>query len=97
MGDRMNALLMLIDSLFSLYIYSLLAYVIASWLIAFKIINPWQPVVRNILMALGRIHEPLMRRIRSYLPNLGGIDISPVILILAATFFRNLFFEMVLG
>ena len=89
----MNALLILIDTIFSLYIWSLVIYVIASWLIAFRIINPWQPFVRSILSTLERLHEPLMGRIRNLLPNLGGIDISPIILLLAAQFLRNLLFE----
>ena len=89
----MNALLILIDTIFSLYIWSLVIYVIASWLIAFRIINPWQPFVRSILSTLERLHEPLMGRIRNFLPNLGGIDISPIILLLAAQFLRNLLFE----
>ena len=45
----MYAILTLIDTVVDLYIYTLLAYVICSWLIAFKIINPWQPFVRQIL------------------------------------------------
>ena len=89
----MNALLILIDTIFSLYIWSLVIYVIASWLIAFRIINPWQPFVRSILSTLERLHEPLMGRIRNFLPNLVGIDISPIILLLAAQFLRNLLFE----
>ena len=89
----MNALLILIDTIFSLYIWSLVIYVIASWLIAFRIINPWQPFVRSILSTLERLHEPLMGRIRNFLPNLGGIDISPIMLLLAAQFLRNLLFE----
>jgi len=89
----MNAILILIDTIFSLYIWSLVIYVIASWLIAFRIINPWQPFVRSILSTLERLHEPLMGRIRNFLPNLGGIDISPIILLLAAQFLRNLLFE----
>ena len=89
----MNALLILIDTIFSLYIWSLVIYVIASWLIAFRIINPWQPFVRSILSTLERLHEPLMGRIRNLIPNLGGIDISPIILLLAAQFLRNLLFE----
>ena len=89
----MNALLILIDTIFSLYIWSLVIYVIASWLIAFRIINPWQPFVRSILSTLERLHEPLMGRIRNFLPNLGGIDISPIILLLAAQFLRNFLFE----
>lgn len=89
----MTSLLLLLDSIISLYIWSLVIYVIASWLIAFSIINPWQPTVRLILNGLEHIHEPAMSRIRSVLPNLGGIDISPIILLLAVQFLRNLLFE----
>ena len=89
----MNAVLILVDSIISLYIYTLLAYVIASWLIAFKIINPWQPLVRWILQSLGGLHEPLLSRIRNVLPSLGGIDISPIIVLLAVQFLRNILFE----
>ena len=93
----MNAVLSLLDTLINLYIYTLLAYVIFSWLIAFKIVNPWQPFVRQILSALSQLHEPLLSRIRSVLPDLGGLDISPIIVLLAVQFLRNLFFELLLG
>lgn len=93
----MNAILVLLDTLINLYIYTLLAYVIFSWLIAFKIINPWQPFVRQILLALTQLHEPLLSRIRGVLPNLGGLDISPIIVLLAVQFLRNLFFELVVA
>lgn len=89
----MNAILILIDNIVDIYIFTLLAYVIASWLVAFKIINPWQPFVRWILQALGRLHEPLLSRIRAVLPDFGGIDISPIIVLLAVQFGRNLLFE----
>ena len=89
----MNAILVLIDNIVDIYIFTLLAYVIASWLVAFRIVNPWQPFVRSILSTLERLHEPLMGRIRNFLPNLGGIDISPIILLLAVQFLRNLLFE----
>ena len=90
----MTAVLILIDNIVDIYIFTLLAYVIASWLVAFRIINPWQPFVRW-LQALGRLHEPLLGRIRSVLPDLGGIDISPIIVLLAVQFARNLLFEYV--
>ena len=75
------------------YIYTLLAYVIASWLIAFKIINSVAPLVRWILQSLGGLHEPLLSRIRNVLSSLGGIDISPIIVLLAVQFLRNILFE----
>jgi len=91
----MYAILTLIDTVVDLYIYTLLAYVICSWLIAFKIINPWQPLVRQILSTLSQLHEPLLGRIRGMLPDLGGLDISPIIVLLAVQFLRNILFEMI--
>ena len=57
----MYAFAMLIDQIINLYIWTLLAYLATGWLIAFKIINPWQPLVRMITDVLSRIHEPLLR------------------------------------
>lgn len=89
----MDKVLILIDNIIDIYLFTLLAYVIASWLVTFKIINPWQPFVRVILQFLGRLHEPLLRRIRSVLPNFGGIDFSPIIVLLVVQFGRNLLFN----
>jgi YggT family protein len=86
----MYAVVILIDQIINLYIWTLLAYIISSWLVAFKIINPWQPVVRMIINFLARLHEPILRQVRRYMPDLGGIDLSPIVLFLAAQFIRNL-------
>ena len=69
----MNAIIILINSIMDIYIFSLLAYVIASWLVSFKIVNPWQPFVRMILQSMGRLHEPLLSRIRSVLESAHAI------------------------
>mgnify|MGYP003331362336 CR=1 FL=1 len=92
----MYALIILIDQIINLYIWSLLAYLIIGWLVAFRIVNPWQPVVRMINDLLARIHEPLLQPVRRILPDLGAIDISPIVLFLAAQFFRNLLHSLVL-
>ena len=92
----MYAFAMLIDQIISLYIWTLLAYLATGWLIAFKIINPWQPVVRIIIDALSRIHEPLLRPVRRMLPDFGALDISPIVLFLLAQFLRNLLHSTVL-
>ena len=86
----MYAFAMLIDQVINLYIWTLLAYLATGWLIAFKIINPWQPVVRMIIDALSRIHEPLLRPVRRILPDFGALDVSPIVLFLLAQFLRNL-------
>ena len=90
----MYALAMLIDQIINLYIWTLLAYLAIGWLMAFKIINPWQPVVRMIIDALSRIHEPLLRPVRRILPDLGALDVSPIVLFLLAQFLRNLLHSM---
>jgi len=83
-------LLNLVNLLVSLYIWTMLAYVISSWLIVFKIVNPYQPVVRMILQALSALHDPILRPIRDWqyrlLPNLGGLDLSPIVALIAVEF-----------
>jgi YggT family protein len=90
----MRSILWLIDTVITLYIYILIASAILSWLIAFNVVNMRNPIVAQIGEFLYRITEPALRPIRNVLPNLGGIDISPVILILGLFFIRNLIFEL---
>ena len=78
----MRALLDVIVILLQLYIYLLIAAAVLSWLIAFNVVNTRNQFVAMIGDFLYRITEPVLRPIRNAIPNLGGIDISPVILIL---------------
>lgn len=84
----MRALFLVIDLALQLYIWILIAAAILSWLVAFNVVNTRNPVVASVGEFLYRITEPLLRPIRNALPNLGGIDISPVILILIIIFIR---------
>jgi YggT family protein len=86
----MNPFIWLIHTLIWLYIYVLIASAVMSWLIAFNVVNSYNSTVRQIWDFLYRITEPGLRPIRSILPNLGGIDISPVILIVALMFLDQL-------
>jgi YggT family protein len=72
-----------------LYIWVVIASAILSWLVAFNVVNTNNRVVLVIGDTLYRLTEPALRPIRSILPNLGGIDISPVILILLLLFIRD--------
>jgi YggT family protein len=90
----MRSLLWLIDTVIMLYVYLLIASAILSWLVAFNVVNSRNDVVRAIWDFLYRVTEPVLRPIRRILPNLGGIDISPVILILLLLFVRNLIQEL---
>jgi YggT family protein len=85
----MIELLTFISYLLQLYIYILIAAAVMSWLIAFNVVNPRSPVVMAISEFLYRVTEPALRPIRNILPNLGGIDISPVILILIIVFIQS--------
>ncbi len=89
----MNALIWLIDTIITIYIWLLIAQAVLSWLLAFGVVNRYNRAVALIGDFLYRVTEPLLRPIRSLLPNFGGLDISPVILILILYFVRILIDE----
>jgi YggT family protein len=91
----MRAFLWLFDTVITLYIYVLVANAIFSWLVAFNIVNPSNQIVRVIGDFLYRATEPVLRPIRRRMPDLGGIDISPIVLIIGLIFLRMLVFELV--
>ena len=84
----MTGLLMFIAYLINLYEYVVIAAVVLSWLIGFNVINAYNPFVRSLWQAITALTEPLLRPIRRMLPELGGLDLSPVVLLLALLFVR---------
>ena len=74
--------------LISLLIWIIIGSAILSWLIAFNVVNPYNQFVRSLWDLFHRVTEPMLRPIRRLLPDMGGIDISPVILILILVFIR---------
>ena len=88
----MNPFLWLVSTLIQLYIWILIANAVLSWLVAFNVVNPHNNVVRTIGEALYRLTEPALRPIRQVLPSLGGLDISPVVLIIILLFVQRLLF-----
>jgi YggT family protein len=89
----MRALLWLIDEILWLYVVLLIAQAVLSWLLAFGVINRYNRGIAVFGDFLYRITEPALRPIRSFLPNFGGLDISPVVLILIIYFLRILIAE----
>ncbi len=89
----MIALYLLIDTVLSLFVWLLIASAVLSWLVAFNVVNTRNRAVYVIGDFLYRITEPLLRPIRRVLPNMGGLDISPIVLILLIFFIRNLLAE----
>ena len=86
----MYAIFHLLDSLISLYLWCLFIFVILSWLINFGIVNTQNRFIYLLMDFLYKITEPALRPIRRFVPNFGGIDISPIILVLGLIFVRNL-------
>src|SRR5947207_9000951 len=78
----MRAVLDIVLIVLDLYVWLLIAAAILSWLIAFNVVNTRNQFVSAIADFLYRITEPLLRPIRNIMPDLGGLDISPIILIL---------------
>ncbi len=86
----LGPLIQVIHLALQFYLYLIIASAIISWLVAFSVINTQNQFVRMILEFLWRITEPALRPIRRFMPNLGGIDISPIILILMIYFIQLL-------
>jgi len=84
----MRALFLVIDLALELYIYLLVAAAVFSWLIAFNVVNTRNQFVGMVSEFLYRITEPALRPIRRRMPNFGGIDISPLILVFIIIFIR---------
>jgi YggT family protein len=84
------ALFGIIDMILQILVWVIIAQVIISWLVAFNVINTQSNFVRTVLDVLDRLTAPLYRPIRKILPDFGGIDFSPIILILAIQILRKL-------
>ena len=89
----MKSIFILLDSIISIYLWIIIINAVLSWLVAFNILNTGNRFVYAVLDVSYRLTAPPLNFIRRYMPNLGSIDISPVVLILALMFLRNLVFE----
>ena len=90
----MNSILILFNDIVKLYIWVLIINAIASWLVAFNVINTSNRFVYSVLEISYKLTDPPLRFIRSFIPNLGTVDISPIILILGLVFLRNFINEI---
>jgi YggT family protein len=89
----MNSLLWLIVQVIQLYIWCLVISVVMSWLIHFQVVNMSNRFVYMVYDVVYRLTEPALKRIRRLLPNLGGLDLSPIVLLLLLVFGRGLLDE----
>ena len=90
----MKSIFILLDSLITIYLWIIIINALLSWLVAFNILNTQNRFVFSILETTYKLTDPILNRIRRFIPMFGSIDISPVILILGLMFLRNLVFEI---
>ncbi|MEN6541559.1 YggT family protein [Parvibaculum sp.] len=90
----MQSLIILITQVIQLYTWVIIIGAVLSWLIAFGVVNTHNRFVYSVVDIIYRVTEPALRPIRRILPDLGGIDISPVVLLLLLYFLQNLIWEI---
>jgi YggT family protein len=93
----MQSLVWLIGTVIQIYIFILIVQVVMSWLIAFNVVNTRNRFVYTVADIAYKLTEPALRPIRRILPTFGGIDLSPVVLILLLGFLQRLLPELLLG
>ena len=90
----MKSIFILLDSVITIYLWIIIINALLSWLVAFNILNTQNRFVFSILETTYKLTDPILNRIRRFIPMFGSIDVSPVILILGLMFLRNLVFEI---
>ena len=97
MNTVLIPLLQVINIALDLYVWAIIISVVLSWLVAFNIINTYNQFVRMVMSSLGQLIEPALRRIRQFLPIFGGLDLSPIALILAIMFVQMVIQRLIIS
>lgn len=82
----LNPLIWLVDTVLGLYTFVIIAAVVSSWLIAFGVLNTSNQFVRQIVQVLYALTEPLFRQVRRVIPPIGGLDLSPIVVLIGVQF-----------
>ena len=90
----MKSIFILLDSLITIYLWIIIINAVLSWLVAFNILNTQNRFVFSVLDTTYKLTDPILNKIRRFVPTFGSIDISPIVLILILMFLRNIIFEI---
>ena len=90
----MKSIFILLDSFITIYLWVIIINALLSWLVAFNILNTQNRFVFSVLDITYKLTDPILSKIRRFVPTFGSIDISPIILILGLIFLRNIVFEI---
>ncbi len=97
MGGIAYDLAWLVSALFGVVKFGLLVYIILGLLVSFAVVNGHNQLVYMVMSTLSRIFEPMLRPIRNILPNLGGLDISPIFLFIALEFASRILVRLLIS
>jgi YggT family protein len=89
-----KSIFILLDSIITIYLWIIIINALLSWLVAFNVLNTQNRFVFSLLDTTYKLTDPVLNKIRRFVPTFGSIDISPIILILGLMFLRNLVFEI---
>ena len=92
----MFAIAFLIKTAVDIFVAVIIIQVALSWLIAFDVINVNNKKAQNLIALLKKITDPVYKPLQKYVPPIGGIDITPIIVILGLSFISNLFIQMII-
>ena len=90
----MKSIFILLDTIINIYLWVIIINALLSWLVAFNILNTQNRFVFSLLDTTYKLTDPVLNQIRRFIPTFGSIDISPLVLILALMFLRNIVFEI---
>ena len=90
----MKSIFILLDNIITIYLWIIIINAILSWLVAFNVLNTQNRFVFSVLDVTYKLTDPVLNKIRRFIPTFGSIDISPVVLILILIFLRNVIFEI---
>ncbi len=90
----MTLLARLLLEALNIYVYIIIASVIVSWLIAFDVINTRNQQAANLVRLLGRATDPVYKPLRKYIPPLGGIDVTPIVVIFGIYLLQRIIIEV---
>ena len=92
---NLNPFVNLLGSAISLYTTGFIIWIILGWLIRLQIVNGYQELVKQVMKFCDRVFEPPLRQIRKIVPSIGGIDLSPIALLLLLNFVKEFLFTYI--
>lgn len=87
----------LIGTAINIYIFVIILHVAVSWLIVFKVLNAENPQAQNLITLLKKLTDPVMKPVQKYVPPIGGIDITPIVVIIALQLLNSLLISLLVS